>query len=91
MQSTLSEQIQGIMKARLLVIKEATSPNTSEDLRSALNEVSRLINDGGSTIAGLNMTLSAYVKAKSTNIGSVDHCSIIANKFFEQLLEINNQ
>lgn len=44
------------MKARLLVIKEATSPNTSEDLRSALNEVSALLNDAGSTIASLNLT-----------------------------------
>ena len=91
MQSTLSEQIQGIMKARLLVIKEATSPNTSEDLRSALNEVSRLINDGALLLLDLNMTLSAYAKVKSTNIGSVDHCAIIANNFFEQLLEISKQ
>ena len=56
MQSTLSEQIQAIMKARLLVIKEATSPNTSEDLRASLREISSHLNDAGSTIASLNLT-----------------------------------
>ena len=88
MQSTLSEQIQGIQKARMLVIKEATSPNTPEYLRAAYNEINQQLNDAGSTIAAFNMALSAYQKSKSTNIGSVDHSAIIATQFFEA---INNQ
>lgn len=91
MQSTLSEQIQAIQKARMLAIKEATSPNTSEDLRAAYYEISRLLNDAGSTIVGLKMALSAFEKTKSTNIGAMDHSAKTANSFFEQLLEISNQ
>lgn len=53
---SLTQQIQAIMKARMLVIKEATSIHTREDLRVAYNEISEGLNDAGSTIANLNLT-----------------------------------
>lgn len=58
MNTTLSQQIQEIQKARMLVTKEATSINTSENLRAALKQMNDGLNDAASTIASLNLIKS---------------------------------